>query len=147
MFFLPLSLYTESYLIGRVWCNGPRTSSACRHVWCEECDALWRRLFVASIVVLYRIQARARATYSHHTTQQPLQRWRDAAGNSLSDDSRTRTARDHAVAQTERCHPVLDWASQLSGCDKSAKIVVARSAADAAAFARVARPISSAHDK
>src|SRR6266536_2116568 len=86
----------ESYLSGSFRSHAERTQKTWNRVWQSEPHALRRHLFAASFPDSDWFQESGRKRCAFGPTKQPLQRRRAVAGNHLSDDSRSRTDRDHA---------------------------------------------------
>src|SRR6266545_146356 len=133
---------SESYLLGRVHCDAERTKKTRHQLWEQKPHALRGRLFAASFLDADRFQERGGNGGSFGPTEQPLQRRRAVAGDHLSDNSRSRTDRDHASVAGQRCVSIFERAVALSQRHHPETFSLAHGAAGVAAVAQASRSLS-----
>src|SRR5713226_8266461 len=133
---------SESYLLGRVHCDAKRAKKTRNRLRGQKPHPLRRRLFAASFLDSDRFQERSGNGSSFGPTKQPLQCRRVVAGDHLSDDSRSRTDRDHASVAGQRCLSIFERLVALSQRHDPETLSLADGTAGVASVAQASRSLS-----
>ena len=99
---------SQSYFFSSHRSDTPRSSKAGRSVWRHDPDVLRRRLSFASVLVSVWVQGRRCSPCSCASTEQLLQRRRDAVVPAVSNDPRSGTDRNDSPVAPERRVSVSD---------------------------------------
>jgi len=143
--FLELELsfpaYNESYLKGSFGCDGKRTQKTHNSFRERQPDALRWHLSAPSLLDSDWFQESGSDGCSVGTTEQPLQRWRTAAGDHLSDHSWSGKDRDDAPVASQWCLSILERSDAQSECHNAETLSAAHRTTGLASVASAPRSL------